>query len=216
MTRFKPPTPEPLMIDGPAGGLEALLEVPDAADPRVAVVCHPHPLHGGTMQNKVVHMLARSLQMLGVRTVRFNYRGVGRSAGEYADGRGETEDAIAVIDWMLGRWPGAQMIAAGFSFGCGVVLRSAALRSFHRVVTVAPAADRLDAEGFSVPACPWLIVHGSQDELIPLAAVEKWGGGLSPRPRLEVITGADHFFHGRLVELREIVVDWIEHGDAAG
>src|ERR1700752_1724875 len=115
---FRPPKPERVSIPGPSGELEALVEDP-ATGPasRYGVVCHPHPQFGGTMDNKVTHTLARPLQELGVPTVRFNFRGVGRSKGEFADGIGETDDATAVIDWSARRWSGASLWLAGFSFG---------------------------------------------------------------------------------------------------
>ncbi|MFO7278462.1 MAG: alpha/beta hydrolase, partial [Pseudomonadota bacterium] len=123
---FRPPKPEPVRLDGPAGVLEALLEEPaDAVPGRFAVVCHPHPLHGGTMNNKVVHTLARTFNELGIRSLRFNFRGVGASEGSYAEGIGETEDALAVIEWGRVRWPGAEPLLAGFSFGGIVALRAA-------------------------------------------------------------------------------------------
>ena len=112
------PTTERATIAGPVGSLEALLEIPAGADgSRVAVICHPHPVHGGTMTNKVVHMLAKACNERGVPALRFNFRGVGASAGRYDEGEGETQDALAAIDWALQRWPGAALWAAGFSFG---------------------------------------------------------------------------------------------------
>ena len=141
-----PPPKTSLVIDGPAGSLEALLEDPGADGRHFAVVCHPHPLHGGTMHNKVVHTLARALQEQGMPTLRFNYRGVGASAGAYDDGRGETEDALAVIAWGRRRWPGAQLVLAGFSFGAFVashaIARLHAQRPLAGAVLVGTAASR--------------------------------------------------------------------------
>lgn len=214
MTAFRPPNPERLAIEGPVGSLEALVEVPEGRDcTHAAVVCHPHPLHGGTMRNKVVHMLARSLQMLGLPTVRFNYRGVGASDGRYDDGIGEAEDAAAVIDWARRRWPGSRMWIGGFSFGAAVALRVATRGHSTRLLTVAPPIDWLIPGGFTVPECPWLVIHGTQDELFAISAVEQWVATLTPRPALAVIDGADHFFHGKLTELRNAVHDWVEAGD---
>jgi alpha/beta superfamily hydrolase len=163
------------------------------------------------MRNKVVHMLARSLQMHGISTVRFNYRGVGSSAGIYDDGLGETEDAVAVARWSRDRWPLARLVAAGFSFGAAVALRTAIRIEATRLVTVAPPVDRLLIDpDVPVPDCPWLVIHGSSDELIPLAAVEQWVGTRVPSPTLVIIDAADHFFHGKLIELRDAVFDWME------
>ena len=123
------PTTERTTITGPAGSLEALLEIPAGADgSRVAVICHPHPVYGGTLTNKVVHMLAKAFNERGVPALRFNFRGVGASAGRYDEGEGETQDALAAIDWALQRWPGAGLWAAGFSFGGAIAVRPAECR----------------------------------------------------------------------------------------
>lgn len=204
---FQPPRPERLEIPGPVGLLEALREVPAAAQaPRAfGVICHPHPLFGGTMTNKVVHMLARSCHELGVPTLRFNFRGVGASAGQYDDGRGETDDALAVIEQGRALWPGAALWLAGFSFGAWVALRAAPRAAAARLVTVAPPVGRWDFAGLGTPGCPWLIVQGDQDELVDAAAVQQWAALQQPAPKLALLTGAEHFFHGRLNELRDVV-----------
>jgi hypothetical protein len=204
---FQPPRPERLEIPGPVGLLEALREVPAAAQaPRAfGVICHPHPLFGGTMTNKVVHMLARSCHELGMPTLRFNFRGVGASAGQYDDGRGETEDALAVIEQGRALWPGAALWLAGFSFGAWVALRAAPRAAAARLVTVAPPVGRWDFAGLGTPGCPWLIVQGDQDELVDAAAVQQWAALQQPAPQLALLAGAEHFFHGRLNELRDVV-----------
>ena len=121
---FRPPVPHRVTIPGPAGDIEAVVETPEGAAPAAfAVVCHPHPLFGGTLDNKVVHTLARTFQELGAPTIRFNFRGVGRSAGSFANGAGESEDASAVIEWGRARWPGASLWLAGFSFGGAIAIR---------------------------------------------------------------------------------------------
>jgi alpha/beta superfamily hydrolase len=119
------PRAEALRIAGPAGALEGVLEDPQVSpQPGFAVICHPHPLYGGTMQNKVVHTIGRACQEFGMPTVRFNFRGVGASAGHYDEGRGETQDALAVIAWGRARWPASPLILAGFSFGAMIALRA--------------------------------------------------------------------------------------------
>ncbi len=212
---FQPPRPERLEIPGPVGLLEALREVPAAAQaPRAfGVICHPHPLFGGTMTNKVVHMLARSCHELGVPTLRFNFRGVGASAGQYDDGRGETDDALAMIEQGRALWPGAALWLAGFSFGAWVALRAAPRAAAARLVTVAPPVGRWDFAGLGTPGCPWLIVQGDQDELVDAAAVQQWAALQQPAPKLALLTGAEHFFHGRLNELRDVVNGFLK--DAA-
>ena len=192
----------PIEIAGPAGVLEGLVEAPDREVSTVAVVCHPHPLHGGTMDNKVVHTLARAFHRAGAAAVRFNFRGVGRSAGHYDDGRGEVEDAAAAAAWAASEYPGSALFLAGFSFGAAVALRAAPRLRPVGLVTVAPPVARIPAD-FEVPACPWLIVHGEQDEIVPLEDVRKWLAALDEAPPLVVIDGATHFFHRSLTALAE-------------
>lgn len=204
------PVAEALSIAGPAGNIEALLESPAAAaqTTQVAVICHPHPVYGGTMTNKVVHMLAKSFNELGVPAVRFNYRGVGASAGTYDEGNGETDDTVAVIDWAKSRWPDAQLLLGGFSFGGAVAIRAAVRRDAQRLVTVAPAIQRVAIDASALPTCPWLLVQGDQDELVDAADTQRWMQTLANPPELALLSGVDHFFHGRLNELREIVLKW--------
>ena len=212
-----PPRPERRLIPGPVGDLQAVIEDPrEPGDPQpvaFAVVCHPHPLHGGTMDNKVATTLARSFHELGVPTIRFNFRGVGTSAGSFDDGRGETDDALAAVAFGRQRWPGAGLWLAGFSFGGHVALRATRQpggEDAARLVTIAPAFTRYyDSPGaVPMPACPWLIVQGDADEVIPPQDVITWARALQPSPTLVVMAGVGHFFHGRLNELREAVVAW--------
>lgn len=204
---FQPPRPERLEIAGSVGVLEALCEQPEAAGAPAAfgVICHPHPLFGGTMTNKVVHMLARSCHELGLPTLRFNFRGVGASAGEYDEGRGETDDALAVVARGRELWPGAALWLAGFSFGAYVALRAAPRAAAARLVTVAPPVGRWDFAAVDPPACPWLIVQGDRDELVDAAVVQAWATQQPRPPQFALIPGAEHFFHGRLHELRDVV-----------
>jgi alpha/beta superfamily hydrolase len=194
---------EQLSIDGPAGKLEAILEVPQSESDRVAVVCHPHPLHGGTMQNKVTHTLARTFNKLGVPSLRFNFRGVGNSEGNYDQGTGETLDALAVLDYASGRFPGKKLWLAGFSFGARVALEVSARRNLDLLVTVAPPVGRLDMSDVSQPSCRWIVIQGGSDELVDPDAVVGWVDSLEPGPELMMFEEADHFFHGQLVVLRE-------------
>lgn len=201
------PRQERSSIAGPAGALEALVEEPEGtAGSSFGVICHPHPLHGGTLDNKVVHTVARALHDLGLPTVRFNFRGVGASKGRFADGVGETADALAVVAWGRARWPRAEPWLAGFSFGGGVALRAAALARAQRLITVAPAVFPV-APDYPPPACPWLLIQGDQDEVIDAGAVLAWASVQSPPPVVRILAGAGHFFHGRLPELRAAVVD---------
>ena len=198
-------------IAGPSGDLEALLDLPEKpAESHIAVICHPHPLHGGTMTNKVAHMLAKSFNAVGVPAIRFNFRGVGRSAGQYAEGIGETEDAIAVMDWAQSRWPNARLWIGGFSFGGAVAIRAATLREVERLVTVAPAVDRVDVPTGELPRCPWLVIQGDADEVVPALAVNHWLSALPRTPDVVMLAGVGHYFHGRLNDLKKEVVAWLE------
>jgi alpha/beta superfamily hydrolase len=203
---------EATTVDGPAGALEALIEMPSGGEPAfVAVVCHPHPLFGGTMTNKVAHILARSFNEAGAIAVRFNYRGVGASAGGYDEGRGETDDTLAVLDWAAERWPRARLALAGFSFGGAVAIRAASARQdVQRLVTVAPAVDRVAVSPEALPRCPWLLLQGDRDELVDPGAVSRWVAALAKPPEVVVLAGAEHFFHGRLNDIRAHVVEWLQ------
>jgi uncharacterized protein len=203
---FRPPPPEAVTLVGPAGPLEAVVEVPeDYRGRRCAIVCHPHPLYGGTLTNKVVHMTARALQERGYATVRFNFRGVGASAGAYDEGRGETDDALAVLDAARIRWPGAQATVAGFSFGAYVAYRVASDRGLAQLITIAPPVARFDFQAAPVPGIPWLVIQGDADEVVDPGAVRAWARALAPAPTVVMVAGASHFFHGQLAALRETV-----------
>ncbi len=194
----------PLFIAGPAGRLETLIECPanDGTPVGVAVLCHPHPLHGGTLTNKVVHTLARTCNALDLITVRFNFRGVGDSEGEYGEALGETDDLHAVLEWVQGRWPGQPLWLGGFSFGAYVALRAAERWSLHQLITIAPPVNYFSFAPLAPVRCDWLLVQGDADEVVPHGQVMEWIAGLSTPPRLLEMPGAGHFFHGRLNELR--------------
>jgi uncharacterized protein len=209
------PVAEPVVIVGTAGPLEAVVEVPEGASRFFMVICHPHPLHGGTMNNKVVTTLARSAHELGVPTLRFNFRGVGASAGGFDAGRGETDDALAVIAWGRQRWPDATLWLAGFSFGGCVALRASTSRSaghVDRLVTVAPALARNfgTVRDIRVPDCPWLFVQGEADEVVEAAVAVEWVAQLQPPPQLVMLPGVGHFFHGQLATLQQLVVPFLQ------
>jgi uncharacterized protein len=202
---------EHVSIAGQAGALEAIAEDPGVQGPSYGVICHPHPLYGGTMDNKVVTTVARALQETGIPTLRFNFRGVGASAGEFDQGVGETADADAVAAWGAERWPGRSLVIAGFSFGGYVALRLAQQRLPRCLITIAPAVQGF-AASTAVPHCPWLVVQGDADELVDPSMVIDWVNTLDPKPRLVVLPGVGHFFHGRLRELRDAVIDAIRSG----
>lgn len=208
--------PEEFFIAGPAGRLQALLEHPTVATPTGAVlVCHPHPQHGGTMHNKVAHTLARAFLRMGFVSLRFNFRGTEESEGRFDDGVGELEDALAALDWLRVRYPTAPVWLAGFSFGGAIAVRAATLISVSGLICVAPALERL-ADGLDrQPECPWLVVQGDKDELVEVDATINWLNTLQPGPELQILDGAEHFFHGRLIDLREAVTAFVERAHNA-
>ncbi len=190
-------------VAGPAGTLEAALDLPAGEPLGTAVLCHPHPLFGGTMDNKVVQTLARAFVQLGWRAVRFNFRGVGSSSGQWDEGRGEVDDALAVVDALSAE--GKPLVLGGFSFGgyvaSQVARRLPAGRKAERLVLIAPAVKNFGVA--DVPA-DTLVVHGENDDVVPLSAALDWA-----RPQalpLIVVPGAGHFFHGQLPLLRQIIV----------
>lgn len=199
-----------LRLAGPAGDIEIVTSCPPAGRARAgtAVICHPHPLYGGNLTNKVVHTLARSFDELGLRTLRFNFRGVGASAGQFDHGRGETDDLVAILDWVRVRRPGDQLWLAGFSFGAYVALRAAGQRPPARLVTVAPAVHLYDFNSLPRPDLPWLVVQGEADEVVSAAAVRAWAGAQRPPPAFVALPGVGHFFHQRLHDLRDAILDW--------
>ena len=188
-------------VAGPAGAIECATDSPAGTPRGLAVLCHPHPLHGGTMDNKVVQTLARAFVQLGHRAVRFNFRGIGQSGGAWDEGHGEVDDALAAINAQ--RTAGEALVVAGFSFG-GYVATQAAARlvdKAERLVLVAPAVVNFTAA--PVPA-DTLLIHGEQDDVVPLSASFDWA-----RPQalpVTVLPGAGHFFHGQLPVLKQIVL----------
>jgi alpha/beta superfamily hydrolase len=197
-------------VDGPAGPIEVALDTPAAAPVGLAVICHPHPQHGGTMDNKVVATIARAAVQLGWKSVRFNFRGVGQSAGRWDEGRGEVDDALAVIAAMraadvAGGAAALPLLLAGFSFG-GFVAAAANARlpegaKATRMVLAGPSTEKQQ-----LPAVPpsTLVVHGEADDVVPLAATLAWARPLA-LPVL-VLPGVGHFFHGHLGALKSAVV----------
>lgn len=161
------------------------------------------------MHNKVVHALARAALDCGVPAVRFNFRGVGGSQGYYDNGVGETDDALAIAQWGARVLGGDRLWAAGFSFGSFVAYGLAVTCRAARLVTVAPPVQRFDFSQLALPDCPWLVVQGDSDELVNHESVLQWTRSLQPPPRVEIFSGADHFFHGRITELRETVAGWL-------
>ena len=204
------PVTEDLFIDGPAGRLEAIIERPgEGALQGSAVICHPHPQHGGTMHNKVAHTLARAFVRSGYEALRLNFRGTETSDGEYDAGNGELDDALAAIEWMRSRHASYPLWLAGFSFGAAIAVKAAVATHVDGLVSVAPAISRFASGLESQPECPWLIVQGDEDELVDVEETVKWVDSLEPGPELLIIPQGEHFFHGRLTELRKAVMEFV-------
>ncbi|HTE14165.1 MAG TPA: alpha/beta hydrolase [Burkholderiales bacterium] len=201
-----PAAAERLLIPGPAGNIEVDVHEPgDPAIPRrgIALIAHPNPLQGGTKDNKVVTTLARTLSGLGYVAVRPNFRGVGATEGMHDQGVGETDDLIAVANYAMARFATRSLLLAGFSFGSFVQTRVAKRIECERMILVGPAVSRFAAE--TVPENT-LVIHGELDDVVPLIAVLDWA-----RPQnlpLVVVPGGEHFFHGRLNLLAQIVARW--------
>ncbi len=192
-----------IQLAGPAGELETLVRVSEDAK-GVAVCCHPHPLHGGTLTNKVVHTLHRIFQQRDLHTLRFNFRGVGKSEGSYADGDGEVEDLKAVLEWVQQQWPELEITLAGFSFGAFISLKAASDFPIRCLVSVAPPVDRFYFNDLIVPDYPWIVIQPMADEVVDAKAVVNWFESLDKQQsRLIKIENASHFFHGKLIELKE-------------
>jgi alpha/beta superfamily hydrolase len=211
---------ESLFVDGPAGRLEALLEEPDDGPPReAALVCHPHPQHGGTMHNKVVYRIARGLRRSGAVVLRFNYRGVNLSEGTYDDGEGELEDARAALAYLRGRYPELPYTLAGFSFGSRIMLRiGCAEPGAKRVIAVGfPASykGRAYLEGCTIPR---IFIQSTHDQFCPVAEIEAVVAALPEPKRLVLIESQDHFFAGGLDQLEEAVSSlyWPDEARAPG
>jgi alpha/beta superfamily hydrolase len=199
-----------LLLDGPAGALEVAVDRSEATPlPAVAIICHPLPIEGGTMHNKVVTMLARSLRELGLDTVRFNFRGAGNSEGSFDDGVGETDDLRTVAAWVRVQRPDAALWLAGFSFGAYVSLRMATELQPSMLISIAPPVGRSwDFDTLVPPTCPWLVIQGEADEVVDPQAVFAWIDTMRDPPELVRMPDTGHFFHRKLMDLRGA----IKHG----
>jgi hypothetical protein len=200
-----------LTLAGPAGAIEARIIPPQEASryPALAVICHPHPLHGGNLDNKVTATLAKAMSGLGVPVLRFNFRGVGASGGRFAAGIGETEDLLAVIRQAHDLYPDRELWLAGFSFGAYVALRACQSVTVDRLITIAPPVNLYDVGELAPPHCPWLLIQGIDDEVVPYKDVLKWATRLYPAPQTAYLDGVGHFFHGKLNTLEAIITDSI-------
>ena len=191
---------ETVLLLGPAGKLEVVINRPRAAPRGIALIAHPHPLHGGTLDNKVVQTLASTFAELDCVALRMNFRGIGQSQGEYDDGSGETDDMLFLADYAKREFGELPIFLAGFSFGGFVQTRVATKLDIYKLILIAPAAGRFDVAEVKPDT---LVIHGELDETVPLKDIMDWA-----RPQhlpIVVIPGADHFFHRRLHLIKQLV-----------
>lgn len=200
-------------IPTPQGHLEGILKPEEQGTvPKFAgLVCHPHPLGGGTMHNKVVFKIAQTLQSMYIPALRFNFRGVGHSTGTYDEGRGEMDDVRYALEFLSRRYPGLPVILAGFSFGAYVGMRVAAVDDRVRAMIGLGVPARM-FEGETLQGChkPKLFIHGTEDELAPYALMARWFEEVPAPKSLVAVQGADHFFQGRLDEVEAIIIGFVQ------
>lgn len=195
------------LFEGLAGSIECLLSVPlqQASSQKVAIICHPHPLYAGTMHNKVVTTIAKVLNKHGMPVMRFNFRGVEKSQGEYSDGVGEKDDLKVIADLMKNLYPSQKLWLAGFSFGSYIAASMQVSLKAEQLITIAPAVTSFDFNSFPAPNCPWLLIQGMADEVIDANDVLTWANSLSKPPIIKTLDDTSHFFHRKLVPLGEIL-----------
>ena len=205
---------EDVVIPGPSGQLQAVAtgfgQIASNYDEVIGVNCHPHPLFGGTMNNKVVHTLMRALRELSIPSLRFNFRGVGESQGSYDEGKGEVDDCIAVIDWLQSRFPQSRLLLTGFSFGSYVAYASAMsesldVRRLSHLILVAPPVHHFPFSSQLPSLCPTTVIQGDIDEVVPVNEVLQWVKTVQPAPDFRLMAQSGHFFHGQLTLLKEQV-----------
>ena len=192
---------ESILLDGPAGKLEVVINRPDSTPRGIALIAHPHPLHGGTLDNKVAQTLASTFSELDCIALRMNFRGVGASEGKHDEGHGETDDFLFLADYAKREFGELPIFLAGFSFGGFVQTKVATQLAIRQMVLIAPAAGRFDVAEVKPDT---LVIHGELDDTVPLKAILDWA-----RPQnlpIVVIPGADHFFHKRLHLIKQLVV----------
>jgi alpha/beta superfamily hydrolase len=195
------------LLPGPAGNLEVYThQVSENHTQHTGIICHPHPQQGGTMHNKVVTTIARSFRESNIDSIRFNFRGIGYSEGHYSEGEGELQDLLTIINWVKSLRPNSLITLAGFSFGS--FISASATRYYHpyQLVLIAPPVEHIYFQSMpSIIECPWLVVQGSQDTVVSPNAVYTWAKQQSVKGNYQVLPHADHFFHGQLLELRQLV-----------
>jgi alpha/beta superfamily hydrolase len=216
---FSDKTEKQAFLSGPAGQIEMLLAAPGASatgnETRTCIVCHPHSLMGGTMNNKVVHTISRLMRDQGCYTVRFNFRGVGASDGVYDAGVGESEDLLAVIQWVYRSRPNDAIVLAGFSFGSWVCARTVDRAvdvgfPIECLILIAPAVENYGFDELHHFSVPLIALWGDQDEVVAPEAISSWFAQVTSYRQNAVLSGAGHFFHGQLVSLKETLKQLID------
>ncbi len=208
--KLNTPGEHPLLLEGVVGAIEAIITIPLQVNSHfVAIIGHPHSLQGGTMNNKVVTTLVRVFKELNIPSLRFNFRGVGQSVGKYDDGIGESQDMIAFAKKWEKEQPNIRFIFAGFSFGSFVAYRAASHFKESMLITIAPPVHHYNYQEFLPAPQPWLIVQGLEDEVVPAELVINFAQ--TANPVLPIIHFADttHFFHGKLIELKIQLIDYL-------
>ncbi|BCA96757.1 membrane protein [Legionella antarctica] len=204
------PGEHPIFLQGLSGQLEAVLTVPEQiSSALVAFLGHPHSLQGGTMNNKVVTTMARAFKELGIPSLRFNFRGVGQSAGSYNEGIGESEDMIALVKEWQKEQADLRPVFAGFSFGSYVAYRTAAQLKHTMLLTIAPPIHHYNYREFNPAPHPWLIMQGDADEVVPYSLVMDFAKQCSPVLPVIEFSNTGHFFHGKLVELKKRLIEFM-------
>jgi len=199
-----------LLLTSPEVSIEAQLEYPQNQDNKtLAIICHPHPLYDGTMNNKVVYMLNQSFKQLGAICLRFNFRGVGKSSGSFANGKAEAEDLIWLASWLREKYPEHKLYLAGFSFGAFVVAKAYEKINPQAMLLVAPPVKNFDFSDVFLRDLPTMVVQGAKDKVVDPDDVKAWIRVQKYPPTLHWMETAEHFFHGHLPELRSAVYDWL-------
>lgn len=207
---FLPGVKKTVLISGPAGQQELLIAAPkENAKSIVCIISHPHPVHGGTMHNKVVYTLASVMDALAVKTVRYNFRGVQKSEGVFDQGRGELSDLLNVIDWVNEFCPHHEIWLAGFSFGAFIALKAHHLSQIKKLILVAPPVGQIYFSDMPKINCPCMLIQGGEDEIIDSKKVMAWADEQNPSLDIVYLPRAGHFFHAQLLELKEILLSHI-------
>jgi len=199
------------LLDGPQGNLEAIINIPKNSKTfaHYAVICHPHPLHEGSMSNKIVHTIAKTLTKNNIPSVQFNFRGVGKSEGEFDNAIGEQQDLIAVEKAIHSLFPQQSLYLAGFSFGAYVALHTQATLNAEKLILVAPPIRTLNFSDPPYPTCPCLLIQGLDDDVIDSSATINWAENSNADITISKHKNVGHFFHGHLVELSRTIESFI-------